>query len=972
MPDTNQSRAPQGRPDGRTPPSRAAQPQSGGRREAPRPKKRKRRRRPILLTLFIRIFQLIGTLLLIGIVTGSFMACFAVVYVKTSIMPNTYLRLEDYTMDENSVIMYEDRDSGQLRELQTLVGSENREIITYDQIPENLINAYIAVEDKRFWQHRGVDWVGTGRGLLSMFTGGSIRGGSTITQQTIKNLTKKDDVTVNRKILEIFTALELEKNYRKEDVLTTYFNKIFMGYKCSGVQSAAQFYFGKNVWELSLAECASLAGITNNPSLYSPYGTVDVVRYQCQNPECRLYSLSRDPVCEYCGAENSYDSGREWTNRDFNKARQELILNLMADPEISPNGAYITEAERDAAIAEPLVFLRDIRGGQDEGEEEEAAEAKPANVYSWYTEAVIKEATRLLVENTTMNEETANDMVFSGGLTIVCAYDPEVQAAVDTVFNNRENLDQVSSRTGQRLISAISVVDNSTGLVVAMGSTQEKTSDRVWVTPVQTVRPPGSSIKPLSVYSPAIDMGLITPASVVDDNPFLLNGSVWPLNVSATYKGLTSVLDAVTVSLNTVAVRVLQQITPQASYDFMVNKYGFTSLEAYRVTSTGKVLSDIDISPLSMGGLTDGVSTFEMAAAYATFPRGGTFTKATTVLEIRDSRGDILVDNRPSPEFPIKETTAYYMNSLLTNVVTSGTGGNARISGQTVAGKTGTTNDAFDYWFCGYTHYYTAAVWTGYPYFEEVNRTHFNPSIPMWQKVMAILHEDKENVAFDVPGTLTSYTVCRDCGKRATAACAMDTRGNRSQSFRLFAADAPTEECDCHVEVRVCMDSPILNANGEGTGRYHLAGEFCPEETVRTFTMVNYERELASPSVHPGDQNALLSWYESIPEEQRYCHTHGEGWEPEPPEPPETDEPWPLPSFPSVDPWPSGPVTDPWPDVTSEMPDWLLPPTPSVDPWPTMEPPQPSFDPVFPPGPPDPDPGDYVPAVDEWGNPLVP
>ena len=319
MPDTNQNQTPE-----------RSRTQQGAQRQPSRARGRKRRRRPIWLTIIIRFFQTIGTLLLVGIVTGCFMVCFAAVYVKTAVMPRTFLDLSDYTMDENSVIYYQDKNTGALVELQTLIGKENAELIEYKDIPEDLINAFVAIEDKRFWNHQGVDWRRTASGLLRMFTGGNIQGGSTITQQLIKNVTEYDDVTVTRKILEIFTALELENNYSKEDILTLYMNQIWMGNGCRGVQAAAKYYFGKNVWELDLAECASLAAITNNPSLYAPYGTVDVVRYQCQNPECRLYSLTRDEVCEYCGAEDSYDSGSVWTNREFNKARQENILKEMA------------------------------------------------------------------------------------------------------------------------------------------------------------------------------------------------------------------------------------------------------------------------------------------------------------------------------------------------------------------------------------------------------------------------------------------------------------------------------------------------------------------------------------------------------------------------------------------------------------------------------------------------------------------
>lgn len=926
MPDTNQNHVPE---------RRESQAQ-GGQRQAPRSRARKRRRRPIWLTIIIRFFQVIGTLLLVGVVTGCFMVCFAAVYVKTAVMPKAHLDLSDYTLDENSVIYYEDKNTGQLVELQTLSGTESRELVEYKDIPEDLINAFVAIEDKRFWNHQGVDWRRTASGLLRMFTGGNIQGGSTITQQLIKNVTDYNDVTVTRKIWEIFTALDLENNYSKEDIITLYMNEIWMGNGCRGVQAASKFYFGKNVWELDLAECASLAGITNNPSLYAPYGTVDVVRYQCQNPECKLYSLTKDEVCEYCGAEDSYDNGTVWTNREFNKARQESILREMAKEDQARPKPYITEAERDAAIAETLVFGRDKQAVSDETGA--AQGTKTTSKYSWYVEQVISEAIEKVKETTDLSEEMCRRRVFSGGLSIVCAYDPEVQAAVDTVFNNRENLDQVSSRTGQRLISAISVVDNSTGMVVAMGSTEEKTADRGWNTPVATKRQPGSSIKPLSVYSPAIEMGLITPATVIDDSPQELNGKPWPVNVTPTYGGLTTVLHGVTQSLNTVAVRVLEQVTPQASYDFMVNHYGITSMVPYYENSNGQVSSDIDRSPLAMGGLTRGVSTFEMAAAFATFPRGGQFTKATTVLEIKDSSGRVVVNGKPEPTWPIKATTAYYINSMLSNAVSSGTGTGARISGQTVAGKTGTTNDTFDYWFCGYTSYYTGAVWTGYPNSEVINRNYYNPSVSMWQKVMAILHEGKENAAFEVPGTLNSYDICRDCGKRALPECTQDVRGSRVQTFRLFAEDAPKDYCQCHVPVKVCIDSPVNNANGEPVGRYHLAGEFCPEESVQTVYMVNFQREQVG-STHVGDSDALVGWYEYLGEEGRYCDVHTS-------EPLPSDEP-----VPSDDPFVQ-PTDDPYVQPTDDPWGWLFPstPTPEIsdpvetppfyDPYPTDEPSQ--------------------------------
>ena len=926
--------------------------QSGGEREAPKAKKRRRRRRPIALTILIRILQVIGTLMLIGMITGIFMICYAAVYVKTAVMPKTYLNLDEYTMNENSIIYYQDKESGLWKELQTLVGKENRELVQYTDIPQDLINAFVAIEDKRFWNHDGVDWRRTAAGLVYMFTGHNIQGGSTIDQQLIKNLTGDKDVTVNRKILEIFKALELDSNYSKEAILTVYLNYIFMGNKCYGVQAASRYYFGKDVWDLNLAECASLAGITNNPSLYAPYGDVEVVRYKCRTPGCQdPYSNVKETVCGSCGSINSFDDGTVWTNREFNKARQETILREMAkEDEARGNKAYITEAQRDAAIATPLVFTRDIKSDGSDPDDPDAQEKSKTSVnYSWYVEAVIDDAIDALMDARGISESAARQLVFSGGLSIYVPYDPTVQAAVDTVFNDRSNLDQVSTRTGQRLMASISVVDNSSGYVVAIGNTMEKTVDRGLNPAVHTVRQPGSSIKPLSVYSPAIEMRLITPASVIDDNPLLLNGEPWPINVNPKWGGLTTILDGVTNSLNTVAVRTLEMVTPQESYNFMVEKYGITTLEPGR-TINGGWKTDIALSPLAMGGLTRGLSTFEAAAAFATFPRNGAFTPATTIVEIRDSSNRTIIDNSHNTTYVIEARTAYYINSILTNAVATGTGTPARLTGQTAAGKTGTTNNRYNLWFNGYTPYYTASVWTGFPNDEKIS-SQTNPSAILWKKVMEIIHEGLENRGYDVPGELSTYQVCLDCGKQATANCANDIRGSRTQSFRLLTGDGPTEPCTCHVPVRICTDSPILKADGTPSGYYHKAGEFCPEESVRTVTVVDYDRELATPSVSVGDQKALLSSFEAV----ALCDVHT------------TEQPpdWGDDPFESGDPWVSDPppvVTPPYVEPPISEPPTSEPTLPPMEP--TLPPEEPTLPPVEPTLPVEPPDESYVPVDD--------
>lgn len=855
-----------------------------------------------------RVGKVLGTLLLLGIVTGAFMACYAAVYIKNVIIPEASLDLSAYTLNENSVIKYQDKNTGELVELQTLVGSENRQWVDYEDIPQDLINAVVVVEDKRFYEHNGVDWYRTAGAFVNMFIGmRNTFGGSTLTQQLVKNITEYDDVTVKRKILEIFTALELEKNYTKEDILTWYLNEIYLGQGCYGVQAASQVYFGKDVSELSLAECASLAGITNNPSLYSPYSTLEVTRYECS--KCHNFSLTKESVCPECGAKDSYGDGVVWTARDYNKARQEIILDLMADPEESGDRVISKEAAEQAK-AQKLVF----RSDWDEETEaaHENANTSTQTIYSWYVEAVIDEVIEDLGKQTGLANEVVTKMVYSGGLEIIVPYDPEIQAAVDEVYNDPNNLKYVSS-SGQKMKSAITVVDNSSGYVVALaGDVGEKTINRGWNYATDTVRQPGSSIKPLSVYAPAIEEGLITPATVTDDVPRWM-GFYWLKNYPSGYRGLTTVLEGVTNSINTISANVLEKLGFQKSFDYMTNKFGISTMVEQRVLENGDVKSDLGYSQLAVGGLTDGISTFEMAAAYASFPRNGAFTKATTYLTVKDSKGEVLIDNTPSTEYILNQRTTFYINQMLTNVVSYGTGTAARISGQNVAGKTGTTDNAYDQWFAGYTPYYTAAVWIGYPNNESIGGMWPSPSTILWQKVMSRIHKDLPQKSFSEPSGVVAVNICKDCGNLATENCTIDLRGNRTVSMRMLSSDVPSQHCTCHVPVSICLDDPILGANGKPTGAYHIAGPYCPKESVKQVTMVDYARGAIESGDTIEDYYALLSIYDGL-ENKGACTVHNHT-EPDP------------------EPTPSEPVTSPEPGETPE-------PSPSVSPDPEPSPSQ--------------------------------
>ena len=804
-----------------------------------RPRRRRRRSSPAAAVL-----KVLGTLLLVGLVTGALLCCFGAVYIKTVIIPIAQeFTMNDFDVGENSVMYYEDKTSGEYKELVTLLNTTSSIWVDSDEIPKYLKEAAVAVEDKRFYTHPGVDWVRTGKAVLCMFTGQDIQGGSTITQQLIKNLTGYNETTVKRKVVEIFRALEFTKKYSKDYTLEWYLNIIPMGGKYKGVGSASYYYFGKPVSELSLAECASLISITNNPSMYSPYSTA---RFE-------------DP-----------DTGEILTARDKNKQRQELVLWLMKDQ------GKISQEEYDQAVAEELNFVRG------EGETQET------DIYSWYEEQVITDVKNDLMEKYNYSEDVADRMLARGGLRIYTCVDLDVQRAAEQIYENRDNLNFTSSN-GQLMQSAITIIDNSTGDIAAIvGRVGEKTGNRWKNLATDAYRQPGSSLKPLSVYSPGLEMGVISPITVVDDYPYqVLNGSPWPINSgSARYKGLTTVRQGLAQSVNTVALRVLaDRVTVDASFDFIQSRYHIDLVQAQQSGDT--VQSDMSLAPLSMGGLTKGVTTRQMATAFAAFPSGGIYRTSRTytkVTHIVNDVEEVLLDNASTQEQAVKPTTAYYMNSMLSGVVSSaGTAGSARFSSSMgIAGKTGTTSSAYDRWFVGYTPYYTAAVWTGYEYNARMSGP--NRAIAMWKLVMEQVHKDLSAKKFAEPDGLTTVTVCKDSGLLATSFCEMDPRGSRAFTDRVFREDAPTEFCTCHTQesvVTVCKADPILNEDGSETGLWHLAGEFCPEDQFHQICLVQFDRTPVGDAV-AADNAYLYSNAESL----GVCTVHTAPPEPEPELPP--------------------------------------------------------------------------------------
>ena len=806
----------------------ANQQQTGG----PRPRSGARR---VLAT----VGKIVGTVFLTAFLAFLIFACLFAVYVKNDLSVQAEWDSDGIVFDQTSVIYYEDRATGKYEVLKTLYGGSNSTWVKYEDIPKNLIHACIAIEDKRFEKHQGVDWVTTLRACFKMFIGKSEAGGSTITQQFIKNATGDREVTVRRKVIEIYRALEYEKTHTKDQIMEGYLNIIPLGENCRGVQSASRVYFGKDVKDLSLAECASLIGITNNPSLYDPY----------LNPE-------------------------------KNKERQVVILSEMLKQ------GYINQTQHDEAVAEELVFSNASRanGSDDNG------------YYSWFEDQVINDVVSDLCDKTGYEYKLVYEMVRTGGYQIYATIDPDVQAAVDAVYEDLSSLPATAS--SQQLQSGIVIVDNTTGDIVALaGGVGKKQGSLIWNCATQSLLSPGSIIKPVSVYAPAIELGLITPATVLDDTPYsFTDTATWPKNLDETYRGLESVEEAVARSTNTIPVKLAADMTPEYCYSFAKDKMGLSTLVSSYTTAGGEELSDVNLWAMALGSLTRGVTVRAMTAAYATFANEGVYRAARTYTVVKDSNGQVILDNTQSSQAAMKDMTAWYITSMLENTVQTGTGTAAQLDNMTVAGKTGTTSRDFDRWFAGYTPYYTGVVWCGYNDPEEIVLTDSdtNPSIVMWKKVMERVHEGLKNKAFKQPTGLVEVTVCRDSGLLPSDACALDPRGSRTVRVTLSAHDVPTEQCTVHKTVDIC------DASG------HVANEFCalvPGNGTHKVALLDVSRAFPKNGVIVLDQAyAILKgdlpagYYAAVSPDvdsiNVECYVHDEEDLPEPEPEEEEDDPF--------------------------------------------------------------------------------
>ena len=726
-------------------------------------------------------------------------------YLKGDIEPNAHFNLDGVQLNQSAFILAKNK-AGDYVELRQLFAAENRVWADFEEIPKDMINATVAIEDKRFWEHDGVDWMRTLGASANMFIGGSQFGGSTLTQQLIKNLSGERDVTVRRKLMEIFRAMDLEEKYTKEEIITWYLNTIYLGNylgeNAYGVKSAAKVYFGKELNQLTTKECACIIGITNNPSLYNPY-------YRPENNEERTQLILQQMF------EQGYIPDRE----SFHQASEQKLEFKHGRDE---DQKFTCPSCGHSDVIANYVAAGDFYACPVCGEKNHFAE-ETEDYYSYFEDQVIADVTQDLAELKGITLYAANQMVITGGFRIYSTIDLEAQAKVDEIYQDVENIPktypskQFENGKPKQLQSAIVVVDNKTGDIVAMAGGVGKKEGSLTMNRAVSRRAPGSSLKPLTVYSPALELGLITPGSPYQDSPFMkLNGEDWPNNDGSKPNGEWMLaVNGLARSLNTVAVKVLDSVTPQKSFQFAKERFELNNLNES---------GDIGYAPLGLGQLTDGLSVREMANAYASFPNGGVFRKARTYTRVEDANGNLILENRQLSHEALSARANWYMLYMLRYACTpgnEGTGYAASIENVPVAGKTGTSSNNWDRWFCGFTPRYTAAVWCGYDIPEELHMVAGgNPSVRLWKTVMSKLLEGmkpEEIGDFEQKTGERFYQVyiCSRTGLLAGSKCV-------GKPVSLFASDIPAKTCNAHFDFKIQACYP----NGKD-GAFYCATTDC-------------------------------------------------------------------------------------------------------------------------------------------------
>ncbi len=750
--------------------------------------KRRRKKGRILRAL---ILTLCTVLFLIGcsvVLFGAYLLQHFELHV-----PDDFFRLSAIgEAPEFYVYQFKDRANriGCLSRLEDGIGIEQVEFLSAPDIPKQLSDAFVAIEDKRFYRHQGVDWRRTlSAGLNRIFGFSSSFGGSTITQQVVKNMTGRNEVTLKRKLQEILYALDLERQMDKSEIMELYLNVIHFSDQCDGVAAAAKHYYSKSVEELTLDECATLAAITNSPSYYNPI----------RHPE-------------------------------HNLARRNLILDEMLAQEL------ISDDEHAIARNAPL-NLKVSECGNGSG------------INSWYVDMAIEDIITDLAEEYDLSRTAASRLLYSGGLRIELAMDEEIQRMAEEYY--RTAIQTPVNKDGTRAESALIILDSSTGDILGVvGAIGTKKGNRVQNFATQTLRSPGSTIKPITVYGPALENGLIRWGSVYDDVPvnFGTDGkTAWPRNATGIYRGLTDISYAVAHSTNTVAVRVLEELGLENSFLMAKERFGLSSLRR----DSGA--NDCDVAPLALGQLNYGVTLRELTSAYTVFADAGVYHPYRSYYRVLDSEGKLLLSAPDASEVVLSEGNAAVMTKLLEGVVNNGTSGRITLSELVAcAGKTGTTNRDCDRWFVGYTPELICGVWCGYEYPEPLAGR--NLCTTVWDDVMSRIVRTKGGKAsFDLPGDVVKVSYCKDSGALLGEACAKDPRGSREAIGYFVRGTEPKTVCSCHI---------FCEYDTEGGGVSH---GHCPADASSLVGLIQVERHFPvevtvsdAQYVYRGDPKDLL------------------------------------------------------------------------------------------------------------------
>lgn len=692
----------------------------------------------IILVLFVILF-IIGAGTVAGIVFGLF-------------GDDVEITKENLMINASNTMVY-DADGAVIASLN---GDENREVISLSEMGEYLPKAFVSIEDERFYEHNGVDIMRTASATVNyaIHLGDTSYGGSTITQQLIKNATKENEKDWTRKVKEIVRAFQVERIMSKDQILESYLNIIPLGgggKNVHGVQIAARYYFDKTPVELDIAQCAYIAGITHAPNLYLPFK---------ENP-----------------------------NIDRIKTRTKVVLAKMKEL------GKITQEQYTSAVAEVEAGIPFKEGN-----------ITSKNSLSWHTEAAINQIVKQMIEEKGLDDKTARARLYGGGYKIYTTQRTAIQNVVQEEYNKTTYIakgrqkNEDGSLENEQTQSGMVIIDHKTGQVVGCaGGLGEKLTAFGKNRATIGVAQPGSAIKPLATIAPSLENGIITAASVLDDTPKSY-GSYNPHNSYTGYKGLLNIRQMITISANVPEVKLLQKLTPKKSIEFMV-QMGIETIK--------------DQSPelsLVLGGTTKYVSVLEMASAYATIANKGEYIQPTFYTKVVDTNETTIMEAKQEKRRIMSEQNAYIEQTILKGPVeeSGGTASVCKIAGIEVGAKTGSTDDYADRWLCGFTPYYTAATWFGYDTSEPLHYTGNvigNVAAKIWAPIMKSVHKGLGSKTFEKPNGIVTATVCKDSGLIATDLCGQDPRGSRAYSEIFIKGTVPKDSCDCHVKLRICKDT---------------------------------------------------------------------------------------------------------------------------------------------------------------------